>query len=136
MTVPSSDDEPPRPSTSGPKSRFKFVAAFRNNPVFPVVICIIIIFFIHFRTPRFALSSLKSSDDDVDDDDDDDDTADEEVKRKSEARRCHRPYSLEEDKLIINYIIEAGRFEEVRGKVLWVYISEKVLKGKLIIYQC
>ncbi|KAI9555843.1 hypothetical protein GHT06_018360 [Daphnia sinensis] len=39
-----------------------------------------------------------------------------------------RPYTLKEDKLIINYIVKHERFEEIRGKSLWVDIQNKVLR--------
>ncbi|KAK4023403.1 hypothetical protein OUZ56_008815 [Daphnia magna] len=38
-----------------------------------------------------------------------------------------RPYTLKEDKLIISYIVKNERFEEIRGKLLWVDIQDKVL---------
>ncbi len=38
-----------------------------------------------------------------------------------------RLYTLEEDKLIIKYIVKSNRFIEVRGKCLWVDIQDKVL---------
>ncbi|XP_046437261.1 uncharacterized protein LOC124188577 isoform X1 [Daphnia pulex] len=38
-----------------------------------------------------------------------------------------RLYTLEEDKLIIDYIAKTNRYEEVRGKKLWVDIQDKIL---------
>lgn len=42
-----------------------------------------------------------------------------------------RLYTLEEDKLIINYIVKNERYDEVRGKSLWVDIQDKVLHSKI-----
>ena len=41
-----------------------------------------------------------------------------------------RLYSYDEDKLIVDYIVKENRYEEVRGKTLWVDIQDKVLQSK------
>jgi hypothetical protein len=41
-----------------------------------------------------------------------------------------RLYTCDEDNLILNYIIREKRYEEVRGKKLWVDIQDKVLHGR------
>ena len=45
-----------------------------------------------------------------------------------------RPYTKEEDQLMINYIVKTKRFAEVRGKVLWVDIENIVLRCKLMLF--
>lgn len=49
------------------------------------------------------------------------------------ATTSRREYTLAEDELILKYIIRTGRFNEVRGKILWIDIQDKVLHGKTLI---
>ena len=39
-------------------------------------------------------------------------------------------YSREEDKKILKYIVQTNRYEEVRGKSLWIHIQDHVLDGE------
>ncbi|XP_059352204.1 uncharacterized protein LOC130688185 isoform X2 [Daphnia carinata] len=75
---------------------------------------------------KFRAKNLSSSSEQNNSSDEDDSSPPSHPKARKAAPR---PYTFKEDKLIIDYIVKSERFEEIRGKRLWVDIQDKVLHG-------